>query len=189
MEDDEAHVALIRHAFQSEKRPIRFSVAKDLLEARSLIAASSPDIAIIDYRLPDGSGLEIFSENGRDASFPIIIMTSHGDEALAVKSMRSGAFDYIKKSEESFRNMPHICETALREWAHFLKEKAAERAVRESEARFRKIFQHSNDAIFLVDAVRNEIVDANPVACEMLQYAREELLSKCSGGIIVKAGL
>ena len=46
-----------------------------------------------------------------------------------------------------------------------------------AEDRFRKLFEHSNDAIFFVDALRDEILDANPSACRMLGYSRAELLS------------
>ena len=42
--------------------------------------------------------------------------------------------------------------------------------------RFRKIFEHTNDAIFLVDPELDEILDANPRACAMVGYSRRELL-------------
>lgn len=47
----------------------------------------------------------------------------------------------------------------------------------ESEQRFRKIFDHSNDAILIVDVIQDEILDANSRASEMLGYDRRELLS------------
>lgn len=46
-----------------------------------------------------------------------------------------------------------------------------------SEARFRKIFDHSNDAIFVIDPFEDIIHDCNPKACAMLGYSRDELLS------------
>ncbi|MDA1000050.1 MAG: GAF domain-containing protein [bacterium] len=52
----------------------------------------------------------------------------------------------------------------------------AERVLRESEARFRRIFEASNDAIFVIDPWRDEILDANPTACRMLGYSREEFV-------------
>ena len=55
--------------------------------------------------------------------------------------------------------------------------KRVEEALRESEERFHKIFDHSNDAIFIVDPTRDDILDVNPRACRMLGYSREELLS------------
>jgi PAS domain S-box-containing protein len=53
----------------------------------------------------------------------------------------------------------------------------AEEAVQKGEEQFRKIFDHSNDAIFVIDPDRDAIIDANPKACEMLGYSLQELLS------------
>ncbi len=49
--------------------------------------------------------------------------------------------------------------------------------LRTSNVRFRKIFDHSNDGIFLVDPEGDEIIDVNTRASRMLGYTREELLS------------
>ena len=46
-----------------------------------------------------------------------------------------------------------------------------------SEERFRKIFNHANDAAFVLDPVRDAILEANPRACRLLGYSREELLA------------
>ena len=54
---------------------------------------------------------------------------------------------------------------------------AAQEALRKGGERFRKIFDHSDDAIFVVDAVQDEMLDVYSKACEMLGYSREELLS------------
>lgn len=53
----------------------------------------------------------------------------------------------------------------------------AEEARERSEERFRKIFEHSNDAIFVIDPAEDEIVETNQRASEMLGYTPEELLS------------
>jgi|GEM_PF-6136455 PAS domain-containing protein len=45
------------------------------------------------------------------------------------------------------------------------------------ERLFRKIFEHSNDAIFLIDPDLNETLDVNSRACKMLEYRRDELLT------------
>jgi PAS domain S-box-containing protein len=55
--------------------------------------------------------------------------------------------------------------------------KAAADALRISESNYHKIFDYSNDAIFLIDPDRDKIVNVNVRACEMLEYSREELLS------------
>ena len=53
----------------------------------------------------------------------------------------------------------------------------AEKAQWESEERFRKIFDHSNDAIFVIDPPQDKILDVNSKACEMLGYSRQKLIS------------
>jgi formate hydrogenlyase transcriptional activator len=53
----------------------------------------------------------------------------------------------------------------------------AESAGREIEERYHKIFEHSNDAILVMDPEADRILDVNSKACSMLGYTREELLS------------
>ena len=55
--------------------------------------------------------------------------------------------------------------------------KKAEKALKDSEERFRKIFSHSNDAIFVIDMKDNKILEANSRAASMLEYTEEELVS------------
>jgi YesN/AraC family two-component response regulator len=56
------------------------------------------DLAVIEYRLPDMSGIEVLREI-KDAapSVAVIIVTAYGGEEVAVEAFRSGARDYIKK--------------------------------------------------------------------------------------------
>ena len=49
--------------------------------------------------------------------------------------------------------------------------------VGQSEDKLKKIFQYSNDAIFIIDPHRDRILDANPVACDLLGYSLKELLA------------
>jgi len=46
-----------------------------------------------------------------------------------------------------------------------------------AEERYRTIFEHSNDAVMLVDLGDERFVDVNPAACDLLGYSRDELLS------------
>ena len=74
------------------------------------------------------------------------------------------------------RDMPIFEIFAVRAAAELLR-KRAEQAQRQSEERFHKIFDHSNDAIFIIDPPQDKIIDVNPKACEMLGYSRERLTS------------
>jgi len=59
----------------------------------------------------------------------------------------------------------------------------AQDALRKIEERFRKIFDHSNDAIFVLDYERGRFLDVNSKACDLLGYSRDELLSLPQGAI------
>ncbi|WP_316811259.1 sigma-54 dependent transcriptional regulator [Pedobacter heparinus] len=73
-------------------------VVNDVKKAFKITDQQSFDLFLIDYRLPDGTGLDILSyllEKG--LAQPVIIMTSFNDVRTAVKSIQLGAFDYITK--------------------------------------------------------------------------------------------
>jgi diguanylate cyclase (GGDEF)-like protein/PAS domain S-box-containing protein len=55
--------------------------------------------------------------------------------------------------------------------------KRADEALRRSEGRFRQLFEHSVDALFVIHDETREIVDCNREACRSLGYSREELLA------------
>ncbi|NDJ59564.1 MAG: PAS domain S-box protein [Chloroflexi bacterium] len=57
------------------------------------------------------------------------------------------------------------------------RQRQTEQALWESEQRFRRIFERSNDAIFVIDPAQGRIVNANDRACQMLGYTREQLLN------------
>ena len=67
-------------------------------QSLQLLQQQEFDLLLLDYRLPDGIGLDVFIktiENG--AKIPAIIMTSFNDVRTAVKAIKAGAFDYITK--------------------------------------------------------------------------------------------
>jgi len=57
-----------------------------------------PGCLLVDVRMPGMSGLELQSYLAREGyRLPVIIITGHGDVAMAVKAMKAGAMDFIEK--------------------------------------------------------------------------------------------
>lgn len=54
-------------------------------------------LVLLDYRLPDSTGMEILNSLRERSSIPVIIMTSFSDVRTAVKAIKAGAFEYITK--------------------------------------------------------------------------------------------
>lgn len=68
-------------------------VAIERVERRSDI-----DLAVIEYRLPDMSGIDVMKEiKDVEPSILVLIVTAYGDEEVAVEAFRNGARDYLKK--------------------------------------------------------------------------------------------
>ena len=66
--------------------------------ARAQIAFDAPVIVVCDVRLPGLSGTEWLPEIRKiDAELPVVLVTGHGDIAMAVRAMRDGAYDFIEK--------------------------------------------------------------------------------------------
>jgi C4-dicarboxylate-specific signal transduction histidine kinase len=126
VEDEPAHARLVERAVLGVRSAYELVVATSMAEARSALATLTPDLLLLDLLLPDGNGIDLLHELADASSFPIIVLTSHGDERSAVEAMKAGALDYVVKSAETLADTPHIVDRGLREWAHITERKRME---------------------------------------------------------------
>ncbi|MDH3333971.1 MAG: phosphate regulon transcriptional regulator PhoB [Gammaproteobacteria bacterium] len=87
-------------AFHLSRAGYEVLEAQDCREARALLADNRPDLALIDWMLPDMSGLELTRTLKRDKEFEdlaIIMLTARADERDKVSGLEGGADDYITK--------------------------------------------------------------------------------------------
>ena len=157
VEDNQAHAELICRAFEPQAAGVMLTVVHTLQQAYAVVRASAPDLIIADLRLPDGQGMDLLPVERGDMPYPVVIMTSYGDEHVAVEAMKAGALDYVVKSEVTFADMPHIAERALREWMHIIERKRAEQALRKSEERYALAARGANDGLWDWDLIANTI--------------------------------
>jgi len=74
-----------------------------------------PGCILLDIRMPGKDGLEVQAElNSQGVSFPLIVITGHGDITMAVAAMKAGALDFIEKPFEKATLIGGLQQAALR---------------------------------------------------------------------------
>ena len=84
---------LVREGFE-------FTEAGDAEEAQAKLAASPPDLLLLDWMLPGLSGIDLarrLKRNPDTRELPIIMLTARGEEASKVQGLEVGADDYVTK--------------------------------------------------------------------------------------------
>jgi PAS domain S-box-containing protein len=151
VEDEAAHAVLIQEVFRRSMFEAEIVVAPTLAAAFQMLQAETWDLVFIDWRLPDGEGTTLLSSPALEVSAPMVMMTSHGDERLAVDAMRAGAADYVVKSVEAFRGLPLVAERALREARAVDELHRTKQQLRRSELGFEAIVNAVPDIIYRLD--------------------------------------
>ena len=97
--EDEPNIAEFHSEFLRQAPKFNaVGVAKNIQEAKSMIAIMKPDLVILDNYLPDGKGIELMKELSAKENPPnIIFVTAASDMDTVRKAIRAGAFDYLLK--------------------------------------------------------------------------------------------
>ena len=102
VEDDDAFRGILVTAFQ--ERGYEAQGAADAAAAIHVAERESPEMAVVDLRLPDQSGLEVVRRlKAIDASTAIVVLTGYGSIATALESVRLGATHYLTKPTDADR--------------------------------------------------------------------------------------
>lgn len=112
VEDDPVDRMALKRLLKKERLAFQTSMADSLVRARELLDSAQFDVVVADYRLGDGTALELFPlVHGA----PVIVVTGGGDEAVAIQAMKAGAFDYlIKDREHNYLNLlPVVVQQAV----------------------------------------------------------------------------
>ena len=112
LEDDDVDAGRI-HALVSKKAlNYEITVARTCSNALELLRLKDFDVALLDFHVPDGSGLDLLTEL---KSIPAIIITGKGDVESAVRALKLGASDFLIKdiSGMYLHLLPQVVEESL----------------------------------------------------------------------------
>ncbi len=180
--DDEADIALIL-GLHLEDAGYVTDRARDGMEALELLAVGGYSLMLLDIRMPRMDGMEVLREAHRlYPLLPIIMMTAHGSEPIAVEAMKRGAVDYITKpfnSEELLKSINQVltlCRTRGENQRLQLR-------VEEERQKCQAIIQGMADLLVAVDR-QGRVITLNKRGVELLGVSEEEALGRPLGELI-----
>lgn len=138
---------------------------KDCLE---FLKQKDIDCILSDYQMPGMNGMELLRAiREMNEKVPFIFLTGQGNEEVAREAFMNGADDYFTK-DISFAHFTRLINSIERGVMRKMAENerlAAEDRLRESEMRYRSLFESANDAIILMDG--STFTDCNSMALKV----------------------
>jgi diguanylate cyclase (GGDEF)-like protein/PAS domain S-box-containing protein len=167
VDDEESNRDMLSRRLQ--RQGFQVLVAESGPQAQDLIAAQTPDMVLLDVRMPGMSGMEVLGwirERHSATQLPVMMVTAEGHSASIVEALQKGANDYITKPVD----MP----VALARIRTLLSQKELSEALRESEERYARAARGANDGLWDWDLEKSEIY-YSPRWKEMLGYRDGEI--------------
>lgn len=86
--------------------------AIDAASGLARLRSGSFECVLLDYRLPDSSGLEVLGQIAEEFAGGIVMLTGEGNESVAASAIQGGAHDYLVKSQLTPELLPRVIENA-----------------------------------------------------------------------------
>ena len=101
IDDDETWTRVTSRLLEENEDALEVDTAHSLREGRRLFNSTDPDCVVCDYRLGDGTGMELL-ETVRENSpnLPFILVTGRGNESVAADAIQQGVTDYVQKNHD-----------------------------------------------------------------------------------------
>lgn len=139
-------------------------------EAVELARRDKPDLALMDIKLQGGmDGIKAATILRQELEVPVLFLTAFADERLLERAKAAEPLGYVVKPYERKGLRASV------EMAHY--KAGMERLLKESEARFRSMFDNSPVAYMALDEL-HRLVDCNARFCALLGLGRDELMDK-----------
>jgi len=152
VEDNEDHALLARSALSRSDQKYDVDHSATAFDCIDMLKKKDYEAIVLDYSLPKRNGLEILQDI-RKMSYnaPVVMITSHGDEQIAVESMKLGAYDYVAKSDDYLTRLPLVLERAIKDHEMTRERIQLQAKIEESENRLRNIFENVDVGIIEIN--------------------------------------
>ncbi|MBN1628097.1 MAG: PAS domain S-box protein [Deltaproteobacteria bacterium] len=173
-----ADAKLIKRHLAKEGLAFASKVAENKDAFLAILDKFVPDILLADYSAPDFDAFAAMAEiRKRFEDIPVIIISGTGGEECAIECLRAGATDYVLK--DRLGRLTHSITRALQEYEHLKAKKKANKVLRESEAKFRIVSEHTYDWEFWLDPDGNYLY-CSPSCERITGHTAEEFQADAS---------
>ncbi len=170
IDDDEDDYILTRDIFNQLSSNYSLSWVNSYEKGINAISKKEFDVYLVDYRLGKGTGIDLLNEAiSSGCEQPIIMLTGNGDISIDEQAMNIGAADYLVKDEIG----PSLIDRSIR---YSIQQAQTLKAFKDSERKYKAIFDQANDPI-LVSDYSGRIHDINNGGLKFLGYDRVEFMS------------
>ncbi len=172
VEDDEDDYFLFVSSLKDISSNKTIIWAETYNKAIEILRSQPIDIVIIDYRLGVHTGIELVSHiNEKHPFTPTILMTGLQATSIDEQALKSGVYDYLVKGQYTAEEIDRSIRYAI-EKSNVLK------SLKESENKFKNLFENAVEYIFIVDLNLN-VIDANKAALKLFQCdSKEKIIGK-----------
>jgi CheY-like chemotaxis protein len=161
---------------------VRVDTRSDFLAA--LEKEPNLDLILSDYTMHGFDGREALTlAHERRPEVPFLFVSGTIGEDAAIEALKNGATDYVLK-HRLMRLIPAVAR-ALAEAEEHDELKRSERAMCESEHKYRTLFECLSDAAFLAEEKSGKIIDANRQAGVVLHCFRTDILGRKESQILI----
>ena len=169
LEDNPYDASLVRELLLAEWPECAIDLAATRADFVARLGRSAYDLILSDFTLPAFTGLEALElARAQTPDTPFVFFTGTLGEERAIAAVREGADDYILKDQ--LKRLVTAVKRALRESAERRRRRAAEDALRESEARLRLVIEHQPECIKVVSP-DGRLLEMNSCGFRMLGAA------------------
>ena len=178
VDDNQNDLELAKYNLRKLSKELEIEWAVSAREALVKLAKESFHCIVSDYRMPDMDGIDFLKQlRERGDETPFIFFTGQGTEEIAAEALRSGANDYFVREVglASYERLAFGIQRAAEEQERAQRHQQAEAALRESEERYRMLFESSKDTVYTTTS-KGLMIDINPSGAELFGYPVEKLV-------------